>query len=96
MGLRRACPEAFPPIGPTRSAAEIRAVLGDRRVEKWVSDCFTAQLKAPAKEFQLCLAHQPETSIADQIFPKQSWQSSEIFFRESDPFAQTDSTRKER
>jgi transposase len=61
-------------IGPTRSAAEIQSVVGDRRVEKWVSDCFTAQLKAPAKEFQLCLAHQlRDLERVIEMFPKQSW-----------------------
>lgn len=61
-------------IGPTRSAAEIQAVLCDRTVEKWVCDCFTAQLKAPAKEFQLCLAHQlRDLERVIEMFPKQSW-----------------------
>jgi transposase len=62
-------------IGPTRSAAEIEAVLGeDRTVETWVCDCFSAQLKAPAKEFQLCLAHQiRDLERVIETFPKQSW-----------------------
>jgi transposase len=61
-------------IGPTRSAAEIKAVLGNRTVEKWVCDCFKAQLKAPAKEFQLCLAHQlRDLERVIEMFPKQSW-----------------------
>jgi transposase len=45
-------------IVPTRSAAEIATVMGQLCVEAWVCDCFGAQLKAPAKVFQLCLAHQ--------------------------------------
>ena len=45
-------------IVPTRGAAEIEAVMGNRCVEAWVCDCFGSQLKAPAKVFQLCLAHQ--------------------------------------
>lgn len=45
-------------IVPTRSAAEISAVMGQLAVQAWVSDCFSAQLKAPAEVFQLCLAHQ--------------------------------------
>jgi transposase len=45
-------------IVPTRSAAEITTVMGSLCVEAWVCDCFGAQLKAPAKVFQLCLAHQ--------------------------------------
>jgi transposase len=42
----------------TRGAAEINAVMGSLCVEIWVCDCFCSQLKAPAKVFQLCLAHQ--------------------------------------
>jgi len=45
-------------IVPTRGAAEINAVMGSLGVEVWVCDCFGSQLKAPAKVFQLCLAHQ--------------------------------------
>ena len=44
-------------IVPTRSAAEIAQVMGDLAVKAWVSDCFSAQLTAPAEVFQLCLAH---------------------------------------
>jgi len=45
-------------IVPTRSAAEITEVMGQLAVQAWVSDCYSAQLKAPAEVFQLCLAHQ--------------------------------------
>lgn len=45
-------------IVPTRSAAEIKSVMGSLCVEVWVCDCFGSQLNAPAKVFQLCLAHQ--------------------------------------
>ena len=45
-------------IAPTRSAAVIAEIMGESRAEVWVSDCFSAQLKAPTTEFQLCLAHQ--------------------------------------
>lgn len=45
-------------IAPTRSAAEITEVMGQLAAKAWVSDCFSAQLKAPAEVFQLCLAHQ--------------------------------------
>jgi transposase len=44
-------------IVPPRRAAEIATVLGEQKVPTWVSDCFSAQLKAPAQVFQLCLAH---------------------------------------
>src|SRR6266508_20931 len=42
----------------TRSAAEIAAMIGQLCPDAWVSDYFGAQLKAPARVFQLCLAHQ--------------------------------------
>ena len=45
-------------IVPTRSFAEITAVMGELAVKAWVSDCYGAQLKAPAEVFQLCLTHQ--------------------------------------
>ncbi|MBK9316851.1 MAG: IS66 family transposase [Acidobacteria bacterium] len=45
-------------IVPTRSAAEITTVMGQLTAKAWVSDCFSAQLKAPAEVFQQCLAHQ--------------------------------------
>ena len=45
-------------IVPTRSAAEISEVMGQLAVKAWVSDCYAAQLKAPAEVFQLCLTHQ--------------------------------------
>jgi len=32
--------------------------MGSLCVEVWVCDCYGSQLKAPAKVFQLCLAHQ--------------------------------------
>ena len=33
-------------------------MLGEAEPEMWISDCFSAQLKAPAKQRQLYLAHQ--------------------------------------
>lgn len=45
-------------IVPTRSAAELKTVLGEVAVHAWVCDCYGAQLTAPAEVFQLCLAHQ--------------------------------------
>jgi len=70
-------------IEPTRSAAEIRTVLGERKVETWVCDCFTAQLKAPAKVFQLCLSHQlRDLERAIELFPHHSWAAElKRFFR---------------
>ena len=45
-------------IVPTRGSKTIEQVLGEAEPEVWISDCFSAQLKAPAKQRQLCLAHQ--------------------------------------
>jgi transposase len=45
-------------IRDNRSQDIIKEVMGQQVAEVWVSDCHTAQLKAPAKERQLCLAHQ--------------------------------------
>lgn len=61
-------------IVPTRSAAEIKTFLGEAGVEIWVCDCFSSQLNAPAKFFQLCLAHQLRDlqRVIDQ-FPKERW-----------------------
>jgi transposase len=41
-----------------RSVDVIRDVMGTHQAEVWVSDCLAAQLKAPAHERQICLAHQ--------------------------------------
>ena len=45
-------------IRDNRSEDVIREVMGDQQAEVWGSDCLTSQLKAPARERQLCLAHQ--------------------------------------
>jgi transposase len=45
-------------IAPRRNAKVIEELMGEASVEVWVSDCFSAQLKAPARVFQLCLQHQ--------------------------------------
>lgn len=41
-----------------RSVDVIRDVMGNFKAEVWVSDCYKAQLNAPARQHQLCLAHQ--------------------------------------
>lgn len=72
-------------IVPTRSAAEIEKVMGDLAVKIWVSDCFSAQLKAPAEVFQLCLAHQLRDlqKVIDGS-PKELWaQATQKLFREA-------------
>jgi transposase len=45
-------------IRDNRSEDVIREVMGDHRAEVWGSDCLTSQLKAPARERQICMAHQ--------------------------------------
>jgi transposase len=41
-----------------RSVDVINEVMGQYLAEVWVSDCWGSQLKAPARQRQLCLAHQ--------------------------------------
>jgi transposase len=41
-----------------RSEDVIKDVMGQMKAEVWESDCYGAQLKAPAQHRQLCLAHQ--------------------------------------
>lgn len=41
-----------------RSEDVIREFMQTSKVEVWVSDCYSAQLKAPTERRQLCLAHQ--------------------------------------
>ena len=45
-------------IRASRGAKVIEEVMGKRDAECWVSDCLSAQLKAPARRRQVCLAHQ--------------------------------------
>jgi transposase len=45
-------------IVPRRNAEVIEELMGQSCAEVWVCDCFGAQLKAPARVFQLCLQHQ--------------------------------------
>jgi transposase len=41
-----------------RSVDVIKEVMADHTVEVWVSDVYSAQMKAPARQRQLCMAHQ--------------------------------------
>jgi transposase len=45
-------------IRDNRSVDTIQDVMGAQVAEVWVSDCLTSQLKAPARQRQLCMAHQ--------------------------------------
>ncbi|WP_121971629.1 IS66 family transposase [Leptolyngbya sp. BC1307] len=48
----------FHTICATRGGSVIYAVLEDHEPEVWVSDLFSAQASHPAKQWQVCLAHQ--------------------------------------
>lgn len=48
----------FHVIVQSRAAGVIQAVLGKAKPEVWVSDCWSPQFHAPAKQFQICLVHQ--------------------------------------
>jgi transposase len=45
-------------IRRNRSAEVIREIMSGKQAEVWVSDCYGGQLKAPAQQRQLCMAHQ--------------------------------------
>ena len=49
---------AYHQIVPRRNAKVIRDLMGEAVTDVWVSDCFSAQMNAPAKNFQLCIQHQ--------------------------------------
>jgi len=57
-----------------RSEDVIRDVMAGHQAEVWVSDCMPAQLKAPARERQICMAHQIRNlqALIDH-YPKYSW-----------------------
>ena len=41
-----------------RSVDVIKNVMAGHSVDVWVSDCYSAQMKSPARQRQLCMAHQ--------------------------------------
>jgi len=45
-------------IRRNRSGEVIREIMMGKQAEVWVSDCYGGQLKAPAQQRQLCMAHQ--------------------------------------
>lgn len=45
-------------IRPSRGSDVIKEVMGEHQPEIWVSDLYSAQKTHPAKEWQVCLAHQ--------------------------------------
>ncbi len=67
------------------SADVIRDVMGEHEAEVWVSDCGPAQLKAPAKQRQLCLAHQIRNlqAVID-LYPTTFWaRAMQAIFRQA-------------
>jgi transposase len=72
-------------IVPRRNAKVIQEVMGELKAEVWVSDCFSAQLKAPARAFQLCLQHQLRDlqRVLDR-YPDSKWAAEmQELFREA-------------
>lgn len=72
-------------IVPRRNAKVIEELMGERCAEVWVCDCFGAQLKAPARVFQLCLQHQLRDlqRVLDQL-PGSLWAAEmQKLFREA-------------
>lgn len=49
---------AYHLIKPSRGYDVVEDFMGESEAEVWVSDCWKAQLNAPAQARQLCLAHQ--------------------------------------
>jgi transposase len=48
--------------------------MADATAEVWVSDCYSAQVKAPASELQLCLTHQLRNlQAAVDLYPASFW-----------------------
>jgi transposase len=57
-----------------RSADVIKDLMGEHEAEVWVCDCYGAQMKAPSKQHQLCLAHQLRNLQAVvELLPKHFW-----------------------
>ena len=61
-------------IRSNRSVDVIKDVMADHIAEVWGSDCYSAQMKAPSKEHQLCLAHQLRNlqAVVDR-YPSSFW-----------------------
>jgi transposase len=66
-----------------RSVDVIKEVMADREAEVWVSDVYSAQIKAPARERQLCMAHQLRNlqAVID-LYPVAFWpKAMQVLFR---------------
>lgn len=61
-------------IRSNRSADVIEDLISDKQVDVWISDCYAAQMKAPSRAHQLCLAHQIRNLQAViEKHPKDFW-----------------------
>ena len=57
-----------------RSFDVVKELMGEHKAEVWVCDCYSAQMKAPSKQHQLCLAHQLRNLQAVvELLPKHFW-----------------------
>jgi transposase len=66
-----------------RSVDVIKGVMGSHEAEVWVSDVYSAQMKAPAQARQLCLAHQLRNlqAVID-LYPTAFWpKAMQVVFR---------------
>jgi len=66
-----------------RSEDVIKDVMATCQTEVWVSDCYSAQLKAPTLQLQLCMAHQLRNlqAVID-TYPTLTWsRAMQMLFR---------------
>jgi transposase len=66
-----------------RSEDVIKEVMDGHKAEVWESDCYSAQLKAPYQQLQLCMAHQLRNlqAVVD-AYPTQTWaRAMQVLFR---------------
>jgi transposase len=70
-------------IRANRSKDVIKDVMGENEAEVWGSDCYSAQLHAPAKKQQLCMSHQIRNlQAAIDAQPTQTWSKAmQMLFR---------------
>jgi len=68
-----------------RSVDVIKDVMAGHEVDVWVSDCYSAQMKSPARQRQLCMAHQLRNlqAVVDR-YPASFWpRAMQALFRSS-------------
>ncbi len=66
-----------------RSVDVIQEVMGSYQADVWVSDVYSAQVKAPARKRQLCMAHQLRNlqAVVEQ-YPQAFWpKAMQVVFR---------------